>query len=396
VNWSYILKYLLATTSKLRSQLAEEQQRYASALQNNSPGKRFITPGVKRDSRGSDMLQVGNRSGEEDDEEFLVPPRAPVQSGISSTGTGSSKARLNPPSSSSSSHEGLNYPLSHDSDKLDKRSSEQDYHLRNIAAANSNMTSGNGIREERKRLSQAGKLGPRLQTSRPAVSHNAATYSEIDQIGPPPSRYDENISTPYRPHHTPHNQHISGDFSDDENFSLNDSEAAGSFRSAATVNSIPSYAAYQRKTSKPSMSQRDRDRDRGMEDSHQHYRPPQSVPSSSNFAQNVVQGLGVVGQEAEAAMTVIERVSQMTNHDLARLDAETRQQVMQIRLELGIIDADEKSPRPPPPPPPSYGDRNEYYRSTLPAGLYTPSSNITMSDDDDGFSQLDDDDENWR
>jgi hypothetical protein len=114
-----------------------------------------------------------------------------------------------------------------------------------------------------------------------------------------------------------------------------------------------------------------------------------SIPSSTNFAQNVVQGLGVEGEEADAAMTVIERVSKMTSYDIARLDAETRQQVMQIRLELGIIDVDDKMSKP------SHRNGSDY-RSTLSAGMYTPSSNLTMSDDDDdAFSQLDDD-EHWR
>lgn len=377
VNWSYILKYLLATTSKLRSQLAEEQQRYSSSLHNNSPEK-GISPRVG--NGGSDegnldgdkdrnRLRVSSDDGEEDDEQFLVPPRAPVQANVdarngtfSSHNTGSQRKAERSDSNGDSDDPSLSI-------KRQERSPEQDYHLRNIAAANSDSRSSNhGMREERKRLSQAGKLGPRLQNSRPAVTHNAATYSEIDQIGPPPS-------TPYKDN-------------DD------DSDAAGSFRSAATVNSIPPYP-HGRSSAEPSKYQKDGGR-RPHRREHD-ILPSQPAPSSTNFAQDVVQGLGVVGPEAEAAMTVIERVSRMTSTDIAKLDAETRQQVMQIRLELGIMDADDKLPRPPlPPAPRSSGD---YYRSSLPTGMYTPSvaaSNITMSDeDDDDFSQLGDDDD-WR
>ena len=67
---------------------------------------------------------------------------------------------------------------------------------------------------------------------------------------------------------------------------------------------------------------------------------------------------------------------------------------MQIRLELGIIDVDDNTPKPAQHN--AHGGGDSYYRGALAAGMYTPSSNVTMSDDDDAFSQLDDDDGNWR
>jgi len=391
VNWSYILKYLLATTSKLRAQLLEEQQRYATALQ-NSPQKRMAshtTKGLK-----ADMLKVTNTSDDEDDEEYAVPPRAPVQNGIGTSSSLKGKDRNNKRNARNDEASIDKALRKAEAEAEEKRSPEQNFHLRNIAAANSDITSGNGIREERKRLSQAGKLGPRLQNSKSAVSHNAAVTSEVDQIGPPPSSYGEDMYS----HQTPQSQYRQDLYYDDDNVSMNDSEAAGSFRSAATVNSIPPYSTYQRKSSRPSSAHRERGGPPLPPPP-----PPESpyqsdsIPSSENFAKNVVQGLGVVGQEADAAMTVIDRVSKMTNYDIARLDAETRQQVMQIRLELGIMDVDDKLSKPVPRNGNGNGGYGTNYRSALPStGMHTPSSNVTMSDvDDDTFSQLDDD-ENWR
>jgi hypothetical protein len=59
-----------------------------------------------------------------------------------------------------------------------------------------------------------------------------------------------------------------------------------------------------------------------------------TVPSS--FAQEVVKSLGVQGEQAIAAMSVIDRVSSITPEQLAALDEETRQQILQIRKDLGI------------------------------------------------------------
>lgn len=59
-----------------------------------------------------------------------------------------------------------------------------------------------------------------------------------------------------------------------------------------------------------------------------------AVPSS--FAQEVVKSLGVHGEQAIAAMSVIDRVSSISPEQLAALDEETRQQILQIRKDLGI------------------------------------------------------------
>jgi hypothetical protein len=69
---------------------------------------------------------------------------------------------------------------------------------------------------------------------------------------------------------------------------------------------------------------------------------PQSASSYSSrgppseFAQHVVQDLGVDNSQAAAAMSVIDKVAQITDAQLAQLDPATRSQILQIRSELGL------------------------------------------------------------
>ena len=67
---------------------------------------------------------------------------------------------------------------------------------------------------------------------------------------------------------------------------------------------------------------------------------PQTAPASSSshsrFAQGVVQDLGVDNHQATAAMSVIDKVAQITDAQLAQLDPATRNQILQIRSELGL------------------------------------------------------------
>lgn len=56
----------------------------------------------------------------------------------------------------------------------------------------------------------------------------------------------------------------------------------------------------------------------------------------SGFAQRVVRNLGVSEDQASSVMSVIDRVSSITPSQLEQLDPETRNQIIQIRKELGI------------------------------------------------------------
>ena len=57
----------------------------------------------------------------------------------------------------------------------------------------------------------------------------------------------------------------------------------------------------------------------------------------SSFARDVVQQLGVGRGQATAAMSVIDKVAELTEDQLAKLDPYTRAQIVQIRAELGLV-----------------------------------------------------------
>ncbi len=64
-----------------------------------------------------------------------------------------------------------------------------------------------------------------------------------------------------------------------------------------------------------------------------------SAAPHSQFAQEVIQDLGVDSSQASAAMSVIDKVTMITDEQLAQLDSATRAQILQIRRELGIASA---------------------------------------------------------
>jgi hypothetical protein len=63
---------------------------------------------------------------------------------------------------------------------------------------------------------------------------------------------------------------------------------------------------------------------------------PAAAPSQ--FAQEIVRNLGVQGAQAMSVMSVIDRVKDISPEQLTLLDEETRNQIVQIRKDLGIDD----------------------------------------------------------
>jgi hypothetical protein len=109
------------------------------------------------------------------------------------------------------------------------------------------------------------------------------------------------------------------------------------------------------------------------------YKPTQ-MHSRSLFARDVVQTLDVSNDvEAEAAMEVIDRISSITHEQLQRLDSATREQVLQLRRQLGIIDAPVRTAKE------TMISPTGSYMSNGIASRY----GLREYDDDDEYSQLD-------
>jgi len=150
-------------------------------------------------------------------------------------------------------------------------------------------------------------------------------------------------------------------------------------------------------------------------------RAPSSFVPPADFAKSVAKGLGLEGEQAEAAIAVIDRVMMISEEQLQKLDAATRAQIMQVRKDLGIdkaLAARSTSTSIPPPrsasaprlrstqqqpqpsavpskfaPPPSPSLSSVPPLSPLTPGTYkTRRSTANTSSAGKGFSQIDDDD----
>lgn len=73
--------------------------------------------------------------------------------------------------------------------------------------------------------------------------------------------------------------------------------------------------------------------------------PPAPAPAPSQFAHAVVKELGIrETSQAKVAMSVVDRVAKFTPEQLQMLDPETREQILQVRRELGIDSVDKSAP----------------------------------------------------
>jgi hypothetical protein len=176
------------------------------------------------------------------------------------------------------------------------------------------------------------------------------------------------------------------DYEEEERYSVDDSEysissTTRSFRSAATPNSIP-LPRYRKSTKQKDQDQQHQfpnsenmlpsrsahtapvyqdftprnvassgissREEKGFPPSHNQQSSMNSFPFKMNplnsdpvavpsvFAQEIVRNLGVQGAQAISIMSVIDRVKDISPEQLSGLDAETRDQIVQIRHDLGI------------------------------------------------------------
>lgn len=104
--------------------------------------------------------------------------------------------------------------------------------------------------------------------------------------------------------------------------------------------------------------------------------PTQPSTQASAFAKSVVQDLGVDKSQTAAAVSIVDRIAKITPKQLSLLDPETREQVQQIRRDLGL-DAVQSSQRPAAPKrsssaPPIRPSRSPPPRSAAPGVIAAP------------------------
>jgi hypothetical protein len=289
VNWSYILKYLLNTSSKLKKQLQEEKKLRSSVLSSPSfeaeakpalaemqpppslpraPSSSSAAAALFKPSNYVTTPQPQNMEDDEDDE---PQPRPYDEKMFRSLRNGtqipatSSSSSIQQPKNSVGSYPTIKpmassrYPA--------HESSDENIHV----------------------------LSNRFETPRPAMDYPPRSSSATTGKSLDPPAFRENRDRDR----------------DDQSAVDSDLISSASFRSA--VASIDS-------------------------------KPP------SHLARSIVQDLGVEGQAAVAAMQVIDRVSQITPAQLDQLDPSTRAQILQIRRDLGIeerLQRSSSSSRPP-------------------------------------------------
>lgn len=336
LNWSYILKYLLQQTSELKSQIKSQrknlfdERRSMDFATNPPPMERkefstFTNPTLTTDANNrTNMIEPPSPPAERD---FLPEPPKEQQT-LS--------------------------PLDIIQDRIKQ-------------AANVEM-------EQKKRRSQAGKLGPRLFNSSQAVQHNNLVMAEIDQID------DEFDAQSYETASTGRNKTptlipsaISDREHDDRNFMYKPKVTVPPSVSAsypAPITSVKYQPAFTPTTSAAASA---------------------ASAAHSKFARTVVKSLDVDDEEADAAMEVVDKISSITQEQLRKMDPATREQVLQVRKQLGLDKEDGLMA-------PTVNRKNEPKGSDLRkmhdfgprSGSYSANARRNYDSDDEVFSQLDD------
>lgn len=291
INWSYILKYLLGQSSKLRKQVREEKQNQIRGSSSTKKKSNEIMTESKesedRSARNNNLKSVPNKTYDNDFIDQL--------SQIDDNDTFASSSSVHPV-------EELEEPSPLESVRRRMKNNEQSQN-----PGNRIVTLSDKSRRDHP------KLGSRIAMTDEALLHNQASFQvfEVEK-----QKIDIQSQLSNSRHSVRSKNVISPIDHDQDRFSDADAETTPSvtgysdiassanlsFQSAATVTSIPLKVK----------------------------KPP------SLFAQGVVQELGVEGESAVAAMKIIDEVTKITPEQLKNLDSATRSQILQIRKDLGI------------------------------------------------------------
>lgn len=302
VNWSYILKYLLGTISKLREKLSVEADvagggvRLLASLVNSTdaslPEKIHGSPqslaSVKFNEDGD---YAGQSKVQKASSDFMNIPqympsdenrvRVTVGSGVSGIGSGKDNRDIK----------------RFTSNAVDPR--------RRIVSDNPSGTSSrksafrNNIEP-----SPLERVSLRKDSADSKVGVRGFMFADVDQLGPPSDDSAHGNTTEYD------DDERGGGANSPIGHYNNYEEASDAYRSD-TFKSEITYSSY---------------RDF----------PAKSKIMPSRFAQSVAQDLGVIGQEANATMSVIDQLALITDAEINAMDPDLKIQILEIRRQLGM------------------------------------------------------------
>lgn len=336
VNWSYILKYLLVNSSKLRKELQRERRMQASQ---GAPRQPFTQPTI------SDTRWTFGRSMD-------GPPSTSDERRSEST-----SSMMDSPEKTAAALPTNRPAVSNEMTPLDRVKQRAEFQRQEMEHG---IDSGHE------------KLGLRLSHGREAIANNRLVESDpelYDQIGPPAADGLSPLSPPDLTSDPPvfaqhvslrHQQQYQQQLADDAMYSQSSrppSEPRSGTQSLESVSisgnrsrmnsADPSVASSSAVSTKQSQSSLHHNRSNGKQTPGHRSKSPASrghgghgqstaTQQPSDFARHVARGLGLVGQQAVGVMSVVDRVSRITPDQLSRMDAETREQILEVRRDLGL------------------------------------------------------------
>ena len=344
LNWSMILKYLLASTSKLRSRLKQEVEYNRDIAQSVDGGHGVVVKGGIPSFSATGGEEVGGGNGIYEVKDAKYREKESQNDDYSDEEEQNIEKEMDPSAASLTPQP-----------EEKKRSSSFFSPLERVRAR-MNQIKNFGLRVTGRRSNERDKVNDTNQASAAEAQaelekiHHDGNYDEEEQSprgrGKRPSRYGrDNFGSSSEPvleeHHLRH------------------STAKNTGRRP-----VPALDPSDRSKS-PIRSPR---KGGGVNDS--------MASNHSNFAQSVVTELGVQGEDAQAAAAIIDRVSKITAEQLALMDTQTRAQVLRVRhdLKLGPLPTEPAS---------------SYDASSRQGG--TSNYNQYRRDDDDYYNYSDDD-----
>jgi len=340
VNWSYILKYLLSSSSRLRKQLNYEKMIQQQSHQSRSQSfNRASNSSPYIDREALDLItrrpQPYNSQGQSTTSQSALKIHSRLQNTTKSIQSDNSSIRMNYPN-----HPNISRSWNGEN-KIPTAST------RGVRSSLTNI-SNRGYEDDDDEYDQLGMQHSTPRSSyQPARGFNQMPLLEIELEKFTSLSVDGSditaVSTEKKHFSTSNLQPIqqlepSRNVSSHRKANSNISQSLSSHATATSNSFLPDQLTRRNGQNQPSQSY---NRNSNVIKVNSSIDPDlRNVALPSVFAKEVVHslGLGSDAKQAEAAMSIIDKVSQITDKQLSQLDPETRSQILAIRRDLKIDD----------------------------------------------------------